>query len=229
MNLSTHYYVLALSDGTNRLYEAFRDRLIDIQNTWFPLESATSPPPQGRTDGDLRTLLQRVDRHFAHYHGREPLGLVLVGTARIRSTFASLTVHSSVIVGHSDGDYATTSLTALGRIVWPIVTGAMATAGHGFVHTLEAAARTDNIAIGLDAVVHSLDAGVGATLLVEEDYRVAPRAIASLLEDCDNVVDVVVDRVLALGGNVVFVNDGSLTQFRQMALVLRDATDGSRN
>ena len=229
MDLSTHYYVLALSEDTNRLFEAFRDRLIDIQNTWFPLESATRASPQGRTERELRTLLQRVDRHFEHYFGREPLGLVVVGTARIRSEFASLTVHSGVIIGHSDGDYATTSLAALGRIVWPIVTGAMATAGHGVAHTLEAAARTDNVAIGLDAVVHSLDAGVGATLLVEEDYRVAPRSIASLLEDCDNVVDVVVDRVLALGGNVMFVNDGSLTRFQRMALVLRDPGGTSRN
>jgi hypothetical protein len=98
----------------------------------------------------------------------------------------------------------------------------MATAGYGVAHTLEAAAHAGNVAIGLDAVVHSLDAGVGATLLVEEDYRVAPQGIASLLEDCDNVVDVAVDRVLALGGNVVFVNDGSLTAFQRMALVLRD-------
>ena len=222
MDLSTHYYVLALSEDTNRLFEAFRDRLIDIQNTWFPLESAPGASPQGRTEGELRNLLHRVDRHFEHYFGREPLGLVVVGTARLRSEFASLTVHSSVIIGHSDGDYAKTSLAALGRIVWPIVTGAMATAGHGVAHTLEEAARTDNVAIGLDAVVHSLDAGVGATLLVEDDYRVAPRDIAALLEDCDNVVDVVVDRVLALGGNVTFVNDGSLIPFKRMALVLRD-------
>lgn len=228
MDLSTHYYVLALSEDTNRLYEAFRDRLIDIQNTWFPFEPATRRLPEGRTAADLRTHLQTVDRHFAHYQGREPLGLVLVGTAAIRSAFASLTVHAGAIIGHSDGDCATTSPAALGRIVWPIVTGAMATAGRGVAHTLDAAAHAGNVAIGLDAVVHSLDAGVGATLLVEEDYRVAPRDIARLIEDCDNVVDVIVDRTLALGGRVVFVNDGSLVPFQRIALILRNPGD-SRN
>jgi len=221
MNLSTHYYVLALSDDTTRLYEAFRGQLIDIMNTWFPLASATRAPPQGRTDEALHALLQKVDRHFAHYYGQDPLNLVLVGTPRIRSAFAALTDHSRMIIGHSDGDYATTSPEVLGTVVWPIVMGAMATAGHGVAHTLDEAARMDNIAIGLDAVVHSLDAGIGATLVVEEDYRVSPRAIASLLEDCDNVVDVVVDRVLALGGNVVFVDDGSLAPYKRIALVLR--------
>ena len=229
MNLSTHYYVLALSDDTNRLYEAFRDSLIDIQNTWFPLEAATRPPPGGRPDADLDALLRRVDQHFAHYHGREPLGLILVGTARIRSAFASLTVHTGMIIGHTDGDYAATPLAELGRIVWPIVTGAMSSAVHGVAHALDAAAQTDNVAVGLDAVVHSLDAGVGRTLLVEEDYEVAPRGIAALLEDCDNVVDVIVDRVLALGGNVMFVNDGSLSGFRRIALVLRDPAYDARN
>lgn len=222
MNLSTHYYVLALSDDVTRLYEAFRDRLIDIRNTWFPLGPATPHPPQGLTDGKLHALLQRVDRHFAHYHGREPLGVVLVGPAAIRSEFETLTTHSGMVIGHADGDHATTSLEALGRVVWTVVTGAMATAGHGVAHRLESAARADNVAVGLDAVVHSLDAGIGTTLLVEEGYRMAPRDIASLLEDCDNVVDVLVDKVLALGGNVLFVADGSLGAFRRIALILRD-------
>ena len=39
MQLSIHYYVLLLSEQMSRLYEGFRDKLIDIQNTHFPFET----------------------------------------------------------------------------------------------------------------------------------------------------------------------------------------------
>jgi hypothetical protein len=74
--------------------------------------------------------------------------------------------------------------------------------------------------VGIDAVVKSVDAGVGATLLVEDGYQVAPPS-PSLLDDIDNVVDVVIDKVLALGGNVIFVENGLLNKFQSAALILR--------
>jgi hypothetical protein len=97
----------------------------------------------------------------------------------------------------------------------------MASAGQKIERELEAATREHNIAFGIDAVVQSVDAGVGATLLVEDGYRVMPPESPSLVDDADNVVDVVIDRVLALGGNVIFVENGSLVKFKRIALILR--------
>jgi len=219
--LSTHYYVLALGERTNRLYEAFRDTLIDIENTWFPLVSSRSPSQPDLNDAQLRTLLQRVDQHFAHYYAQDPLGLVLTGNMRNQSMFASLTQHAGMIIGRTECEHSATSLTDLGSIVWPIVKGVMASAGLRIERELEAAARTDNIAVGMDAVVQSVDAGVGATLFVEEGYRVSPAPGVSVLDDDDNVVDIVIDKVLALDGNVIFVEDASLAKFQSIALILR--------
>ena len=221
MKLSTHYYVLSLSEHTNRLYEAFRDSLIDIQNTWFPLESSMSPLQPALNDVQLRTLLQTVDHHFAHYYEQDPLGMVLAGTERNQSAFAAVTAYPGVIIGKAEGDHSTTSLSDLGSIVWPIVKGVMASAGKKVERELEAATRAHNVAVGIDAVVQSVDSGVGATLLVEDDYRVKPQESSSLMDDCDNVVDVVIEKLLALGGNVIFVKDDSLSKFQRIALILR--------
>ncbi|RPH64891.1 MAG: hypothetical protein EHM89_00530 [Acidobacteria bacterium] len=221
VKLSTHYYVLSLSEHTSRLYEAFRDTLIDIENTWFPLISSRSPPQPELNDTQLRTLMQRVDHHFAHYYGQEPLGVVLAGTKRNQSMFSSLTEYSSVIIGQTDGEHPATSLSDLGSIVWPIVKGVMASAGQKIERELEAATRAHNIAFGIDGVVQSVDADVGATLLVEDGYRVPPPESSSMVDDADNVVDVVIDKVLALGGNVIFVENGSLGKFERIALILR--------
>jgi hypothetical protein len=135
--------------------------------------------------------------------------------------FASLTAFSDMIIGRMDGDHSTTSSRDLGRIVWPIVKSVMANAGEKVERDLAAATRAHNVAVGIDAVVKSVDSGVGATLLVEDDYQVVPENSSSLLDDVDNVVDVVIDKVLALGGNVIFVENGLLSKFQSAALILR--------
>jgi Bacterial archaeo-eukaryotic release factor family 3 len=221
VNLSTHYYVLSLSERTNRLYEAFRESLIDIENTWFPFESSKGPLEPALNDAQLRTLLQTVDHHFAHYYEQDPLGMVLFGTQRNQDAFASVTAYPGMIIGRVNGDDSTTSLHDLGNMAWPIVKGVMAGAGQKVERELEAANVAHNIAFGIDAVVESIDSGVGTTLLVEDGYVVEPEVSRSLVDDCDNVVDVVVDKVLALRGNVIFAEDGSLGKFRRIALILR--------
>jgi hypothetical protein len=220
VKLSTHYYVLSMSESTSRLYEAFRDTLIDIENTWFPMHSSRSPSQPELNDAQLRTLMQRVDHHFAHYYTQDPLGVVVIGTSRDQAMFASLTAFSDVIIGRADGDHSGTSTRDLGRIVWPIVKGVMANAGEKVERDLAAAVRTHNVAFGIDAVVKSVDSGVGATFLVEDGFQVPPQS-PSLLDDIDNVVDVVIDKVLALGGNVIFVENGLLKKFQSAALILR--------
>jgi len=221
LRLSTHYYVLSLSEHTNRLYEAFRGNLIDVENTWFPLESAMGPSQPALNDLQLRTLLQTVDHSFAHYYEQDPLGVILAGTDRIRDAFTSVTSYSGVIIGKADGDQSQTSLAALGGIVWPVVKSVMASAGKKVERELAAATLAHNVAVGVDAVTRSVDSGVGVTLLVEDGYRVAPPDSSPLIDDWDNVVDVIIEKVLALGGNVIFVDDGSLDKFQRIALILR--------
>lgn len=221
MKLSTHYYVLSLSEHTNRLYEAFRGSLIDIENTWFPMETPRDSLHPELNDVQLRTLLQTVDHHFAHYYEQDPLAMVVSGTERNQAAFASVTAYPGVIIGTVDGDHSATSLRDLGDIVWPIVKGVMAGAGNKVTRELEAATLTHNVSFGMDAVVESVDSGAGVTLLVEDGYVVKPEETNVLLDDNDNAVDVVIDKVLALGGNIVFVEDDSLAKFKRMALILR--------
>jgi len=219
VNLSTHYYVLSLSEHKNMLYEAFRDSLIDIRNTWFPFESVKSQV--ALNDMQLRAHLQTVDHHFAHYYEQDPMGMVLIGTARNRAAFASVTAYPSIIIGNAEGDYLDTSLADLGSIVWPIVKEAMASAGGKLGRDLAAATLDHNVVVGIDAVVQSVDSGVGATLLVEDGYSVEQRAGFPFMENGDNVVDYIIEKVLALGGNVIFVHDGSLSKFKSIALILK--------
>ena len=57
MQRSIHYYVLSLSKETNRLYEGFRDKLIDVQDKNFPFKISIDAGSPASKDSQLRESL----------------------------------------------------------------------------------------------------------------------------------------------------------------------------
>jgi hypothetical protein len=234
LKLNTRYYVLSLSERSSRLYEAFRDTLIDIQNKGFPIEFSTVM--NGTVELPLqhdqsREFIRTVDRHFDHYLRRDPLRFVVVGEKNILSIFESVTAHHDGLIGAVQGDYAATSPHDLGKIVWPIVKNAMAGTNKHAMNDLATADRSQNVAFGIETVGYLADSGVGGTLFVEEDYRLKggiretdhsliKAEDLDIREPIDDAVDAIVDRVLDKGGNVVFLDSGSLTKHRRIALIV---------
>jgi hypothetical protein len=234
VKLTTHYYVLSLSERTSRLYEAFRDTLIDIQNKGFPI--ASSAGMSGTVDsapgGDrLREFIRTSDQHFDHYFGQDPLRLVVIGEKESLSIFKSVTAHQDALIGVVEGDYTATSPHDLGKIVWPIVKEAMAGIGEKAMHDLEAAERSENIVSGIDAVGRLAGSGSGDTLFVEEgfhvkggiretDHSLIKSEDLDIREEIDDAVDAVIQKVLEKGGKVIFLESGSLAKLQRIALVM---------
>jgi hypothetical protein len=232
VTLTTHYYVLSLSVRTSRLYEAFRDTLIDIQNTGFPIQysaGGSNTVKPALTNFQVREFVRQADQHFDHYVRQDPLRLVVVGEKETLSNFAAVTSHKGVLIGTVEGDYAVTSSRDLGKIVWPIVKEAMAGTSEIAMRDLEAAKRSQKVASGIDAVGHLAGSGMGGTLFVEEDYHmkggirgadhslIMPEDL-DIREVIDDVVDAIIEKVLGKGGNVLFLQSGSLKDFRRIAL-----------
>jgi hypothetical protein len=234
LKLNTRYYVLSLSERSSRLYEAFRDTLIDIQNTGFPIHCSTvmagTVAPALQHD-QSREFIRTVDRHFDHYLRQDPLRFVVVGTKNILSMFESVTTHHDGLIGTVQGDYAATSPHDLGKIVWPIVKKAMAGTSEHALNALETAERSEHLAFGIETVGYLADSGMGGTLLVEEDYHlkggfretdhslIKPEDL-DIREPIDDAVDVIIGKVLDKGGNVVFLDSGSLTRQGRIALIV---------
>ncbi len=233
MNLTTHYYVLSLGDRTSRLYEAFRDTLIDILNKGFPIESSvgvggTEEP--ARRDDRMREFIRTADQHFDHYLTQDPLRLVVVGAGEYLSLFRTVTSHHDVLIGMVEGDYSATSPHDLGKIVWPIVKEAMAGTGEKAIRDLATAEDSRNVASGIDAVGHLAGSGTGDTLFVEDGYhmkggiRETDHSLImskdlDIQEAIDDAVDAIIEKVLEKGGNVVFLESGSLAKLQRIALV----------
>lgn len=229
-----HYYVVSIGERTNAFFEAFRDTLIDIQNGGFPFESQTSVRDlKDSKDGGerLRKVLKTVDERFCKFFDEEPLKLVVAGEPAAVSAFLSLTLHPEAVTACVEGDFGATSPRDLGKIVWPLVKEEISGVRARALCDLEAAEKKGRIAVGIDSVSRWVSAGVGAMLLVEDDYHMrgsinrAGAAVTvsqdvDVMEVLDDVVDVVISRVLEVGGNVVFFPRGSLVRLRRIVLLL---------
>jgi len=235
VHLSTHYFIISLNERSNALFEAFRDTIIDIRNGGFPV--VVPPPTSGPADSidreeRLRRVFRIVDQQFGDCYQHDPLRLVVCGKKNLLDIFTSVTAHRNIIVGHVEGDYSTTSLHDLGKIVWPIVKEAVSGLLDETMRDLEIAAKTRRSVCGLAAVSQLTVEGVRATLVVEDDYHMRgsiKRTLQSLeisrdvdvMEEIDDAVDAVIEKVLESGGNVVFAPSGSLNKLERIVLLLR--------
>jgi hypothetical protein len=142
----------------------------------------------------------------------------------------TMTVHRKFLIGEVEGDFASTSPRDLGKIVWPVVKEVMAGASEKAMRDLEKAADARKVLCGLDALGQSAGFRRGATLFVEEDYHVKGgidkrnnsmviSGDVDILEVIDDAVDVLIEKVLEKGGNVVFLDNGSLIKFQRIALM----------
>jgi hypothetical protein len=218
---------------SNALFEAFRDSLIDVENQGFPV---SGPPrePEAMGHEDLRELSRTVDETFGRYYTREPLRLVVVGASEMQLAFASVTAHSTAVIGRIEGDHAATSARDLGQIVWPVVKVAMSGLVDRALRDLEDCIGRGRITAGLEAVARAADQDGRSTLLVEDDYHLrgtvretdGPVLVTpdvDVRESIDDAVDAVIEKVLGAAGHVVFMPSGTLRDRDRIVLLQRDA------
>lgn len=233
MHLSTHYYVLSLNQQICRLYEGFRDTLIDIQNGGFPFELQAGPKGIRSTTADspLQEYFIEVDKRFSPFYEQDPLCLILLGKAKHMTLFKSISAYQETVIGTVNVDQQATEPDKLGENIWLVVKQALAGANQKTIQDLLAVQDASNVAVGIEAVGQWAHSGRGSALFVEEDYHVKGRFreidyALTISEEMDirdinnDAVDLVIDQVLAVGGKVVFVNKGALESFQRMAMLL---------
>lgn len=244
LNRSPHYWVLALSEQPTRLFEAVRDNLEEVTTGGFPL---THTGPGGATrlpggvgvnssqyrDDHARSFFRSVDQTLAPFMVEESLPIALVGVDRWQSFFREVTNHNDLILAALTGSHDRTTAHELGNLVWPLMRERLAEQRLAIFEHLAIAVSGQRSASTLGEVGRSAQEGRGMTLVVEEGYHEAatidgngllqplPAGTEPGPADLDDAVDEIVATVLSMGGRVVFVDDGTLSDHSRIALVLR--------
>ena len=243
MNRSTRYWVLALSEQPSRLYEGMRDTLVEITQEGFPL-THSGPGGESALPGGLgvrksqyrdeyhRKFFRQVDSMLKPFMADDPLPLVVIGVDRFLSFFREVSAHTNMIVSEVQGSHDKTSAHELGKLIWPQVKERLLELRQQVFLDLDKAVSERKIASSVGEVWRLAHEGRGYRLVVEEDFHfpayldesgmhITPADDSTSPDVMDDAVDDIIEEVLRKNGEVVFVENGTLTDHQRIALILR--------
>ncbi len=243
LNRSPRYYVLVLSDQPTRLFEATRDKLLELKTGKFPLEhqgpggALAMPGGHGvqqsaHRDEYDRQFFRRVDEELATVLADDPLPLVVTGVTRNLAFWDEISGNKARIAGTLEGSHEKTNPHDLGPLVWPIMQRHMAARRAQTLQALGDAIGAQKYAAGMGECWQMAQEGRADTLLVEEDFHYPAQLHSSgllmpaeaALSDADfmgDAVDDLIECVIDKGGRVVFVSNGNLETHCRIAMITR--------
>jgi hypothetical protein len=245
LNRAQRYLVLVLSEKPTRLYHAFRDQLEEITTGGFPMEhnaqGGSAPLPGGRgvnasaiRDARHRQFFRTVDDALTNLEMEDPLPIVVVGVDRYQAFFREVSRHRDRICGSVIGSHDSTTAPELAKLAWPQVRQWLNDERVRVIEDLDAAAGSARLADTLDDVWRAAHEGRVRTLVVEDNYKqpgvlrdeegltLEPvDAVTDEPNHIDDAIDDVIETVLLFGGDVTFVPDGSLDNYKRVAAILR--------
>ena len=242
LNRAPRYRVLVLTEKPTRLFEATTNVLTEVTDKPFPMvhkgPGGASKLPGGQginrsavRDESHRQFFRKVDDALAAIQKEDPLPVIVVGVDRYLAFYQEVTKNPDAIVGLVAGSHDDPSPSALGKIVWPVFkSGATLLRTRALVRLNEAVSLNRH-ASGIDQVWRAAHDNRCQTLLVETGFeypadlapdgdRLLPysgRGAAAM----DDAVDELIEKVIALGGQVFSYEPGVLDLHQQIAAVLR--------
>jgi Bacterial archaeo-eukaryotic release factor family 3 len=240
MSSAGRYRVLVLGEKASRLYEGVRDELQELRVKPFPLEHG-GPGGASALPGDPRVNRSEYrDRHEAAFFREvaqalediaknDPLPVVIVGIDRNLAFFKDSNRFNGEVLTTLEGAHENSSAHELGQFVWQHVKSHWHERRHDWLERLDAAIGQERGVAGLLACWRAALEGRGDTLVVEETYHQPGTINAEAVGGAhfesgghaDDLVDQLVEHVIDLGGQIVFVDDGVLEQHGRVGLILR--------
>ena len=213
------------------LFEAFRDVLIRIEEEGFPIRLQSSSKKSSHQPDSLRTgFLKDADKYLDEFFRKDPLKIALTGEETDLTQFQSLSRHRNDIIASIAGSFESTSDDDLGKIVWAAVKSKLSGIVEQAMEALETSAKIGSCVSGIQAVWQMASQGKGNLLIVENGYKLRGRldpydnsliigGEPELTSAIDDLVEMVIEKVLENGSRVVFVESGLLKTHDRIVLI----------
>jgi Bacterial archaeo-eukaryotic release factor family 3 len=234
------YLVLLLSSNESRIYLGNSENFVRIvSNTSKSVAMENDAPERVANFSDvtdhkeilMNKFLQHIDNGLDIILNAYHLPLFVLGVDRILGHFKKLTKHTSAVIEYVHGNYEEATTDELKKILQPHITDWQKVKQKDLLNQLEEAAGKNKLAVGMREVWREAMNQKGRLLVVEKNYMYAAQhggseeVIYKTIEPYNkfsyikDAVDDVMEKVLENGGDVEFVDEGVLKDYKHIALV----------
>lgn len=177
----------------------------------------------------LEKFLRHTDNTLTLLLKSASLPVLIMGDKKVAGQFKKITHNSSCIIQYIHGNYEDTPQAELKERIYPYVKDWKSIKQHELLQHLDAARSAGKLAAGIKDVWKEAGNKRGRLLVVEKNYMYQAQDIANgrigpaepgvnsfFIKDA---VDDVIEKVLASGGDVEFVDFGILGNYEHIALI----------
>lgn len=237
---ATDYYVLVLSKGKARLLEASSDQIVqEFTDKGFPVTdnnlqaaSRQETSDAARVTNLTREFFNRIDKMVNTIRKNNPLPVVVYSEENNYHEYMKVADNPNTILGWVLLKNFDEKPGNLVKNIWPEIKKLALSKHRAKVVELEKALGSGKYLSDLNDIWEAVQKGRGKTIFVEEGYFQPVREENGILtpiesseikaeNDNNDIVDDMIEHTLKFGGDVVFLEKGSLKEFNKLALVTR--------
>ena len=240
LKLETRYYLLALSKDKARLLKASSSNLELEITDGFPMVNkelhASSKAEAANTErvkNLQKEFFNRVDKAVNAIHQGEPLPIYVTADDQNFGVYKTVadkpnTLYDELTVANKDA-----KAEQIIRDVWPTILEQTKERNLNRKNELAAAISGGKVLSDYTEIWQALEQGRGQTLFVQEGLyqpakvtedgkvQLIEKADISNEEDIDDILDEMIEKNSFTGGDVVFLPEEELKEFRGLALIVR--------
>jgi len=233
----TEYYVLLLNRSQARLFHAFNGKVEAEITDGFPMANNVAGADAVRQLGDrepevVQEFFNRVDKALVQVINAQPLPVVLASERRNVDHYRTVADKQEFLKAEFKPSREDLTPLHLVEEAWEVFAPMVKERYASQVNALDRAVSAGRLFSDHNDIWRALETGKGGTLFVKQGLfqpaLLTDAGITLLPEEkrekavaLDDVIDEMIDRNLAIGGDAVFVSGPELDRFNGLALVAR--------
>lgn len=238
--LNSKFLLLLLSNEKARIMQVEGNQMeLVLENDIRHLAMDENPGARVSNFTDPDSIKEVREKKFMHYVDNNltiiikayQLPLMIAGAKKTCGHFREISNNNQYIVETIHGNYLGSTESELQEILKPYINDWQKFKEKDIMLQLDRAINSNKIAAGIKNVYKAATKGKGRLLIVEKDYmfpalvgeanelKASENTMLSNAKYVKDVVDDIIEKVLQYGGDVEFVNNGSLKDYMHIALI----------